>query len=107
MLLGLQAIASSLEAIALRLETIAIRLEGRAAFKQCIGDVRLLEPSRLGNKHLAQKYKRLKMLGPLGPLISCLVGTAAWPDGKTTGKALLAIWGLDVIEPHVAHPLIC
>ncbi|CAK9075072.1 unnamed protein product [Durusdinium trenchii] len=29
----------------------------------------------LGNKHLAQKYKRLKMLGPLGPLISCLVGT--------------------------------
>lgn len=27
------------------------------------------------NKNLALKYKRLKMLGPMGPLISCLVGT--------------------------------
>lgn len=27
------------------------------------------------NKNLALKFKRLKMLGPMGPLISCLVGT--------------------------------
>eukprot|EP00929_Paragymnodinium_shiwhaense_P075780 TRINITY_DN3878_c0_g1_i1.p1 TRINITY_DN3878_c0_g1~~TRINITY_DN3878_c0_g1_i1.p1 ORF type:complete len:868 (+),score=103.26 TRINITY_DN3878_c0_g1_i1:217-2820(+) len=27
------------------------------------------------NKKLSQKYPRLKMLGPLGPLISCLLGT--------------------------------
>ena len=38
---------------------------------------------RIGNKHLAAKYKRLKMLGPLGPLISCLVGTASWNAKRT------------------------
>eukprot|EP00929_Paragymnodinium_shiwhaense_P075781 TRINITY_DN3878_c0_g2_i1.p1 TRINITY_DN3878_c0_g2~~TRINITY_DN3878_c0_g2_i1.p1 ORF type:complete len:908 (+),score=210.11 TRINITY_DN3878_c0_g2_i1:157-2880(+) len=27
------------------------------------------------NKKLSQKYRRLRMLGPLGPLLSCLIGT--------------------------------
>lgn len=41
---------------------------------------------RISNKNLALKYKRLKMLGPMGPLISCLVGTASWKPQNTTRK---------------------
>ncbi|CAE7568400.1 SULTR4 [Symbiodinium natans] len=35
------------------------------------------------NKQIASRYRPLKMLGPMGPLISCVAGTVliwAWPD---------------------------
>ena len=44
---------------------------------------------RISNKNLALKYKRLKMLGPMGPLISCLVGTAPWKPQKSYTETLV------------------
>ena len=44
---------------------------------------------RISNKNLALKYKRLKMLGPMGPLISCLVGTASWKPQKSYTETLV------------------
>lgn len=37
----------------------------------------------ISNKQIAARYRRLKMLAPMGPLISCVAGTVliwAWPD---------------------------
>eukprot|EP00439_Symbiodinium_sp_Y106_P087239 s121_g42.t2 len=37
----------------------------------------------ISNKQIAGRYRRLKMLAPMGPLISCVAGTVliwAWPD---------------------------
>eukprot|EP00927_Polykrikos_kofoidii_P023178 TRINITY_DN2141_c0_g1_i8.p1 TRINITY_DN2141_c0_g1~~TRINITY_DN2141_c0_g1_i8.p1 ORF type:complete len:657 (-),score=119.26 TRINITY_DN2141_c0_g1_i8:47-1909(-) len=37
------------------------------------------------NKHVSRKYKQLAMLGPIGPLVCCVVGSilmVAWPDLK-------------------------